>query len=62
MEKRYCDICGKETEKTYVKNSQSYEADRLRVVLTVSLDGKFSGDLCADCLLESIKKNIGQIG
>lgn len=56
MDKKYCDICGQPTEKSWVKNSHEYDGERVRIVLTVSLDGKFSGDLCASCLNKELVK------
>jgi len=53
--KKTCDICGKETDKTYVgNNATEINSGRLRIVLTVGLDGKFDGDVCRDCLLKEI--------
>jgi hypothetical protein len=59
MDKKYCDLCGKPTEKSYVGNNKTeLQGERLRIVLTVSLDGKFSGDVCRDCLVKEIETGL----
>jgi len=57
MIKYYCDVCGKELTRDYVEDRLVRELDRVKVEVTVAIDGTWNkGDICGDCLIKAISK------
>ena len=55
MIKRFCDICEKEIKRNYAQQRLTVTKGRIKVEVIVTVDSVAnSGEICLDCLLETI--------